>query len=120
MDDNSSRYDHRQRDSSTTTVELRNFIIDTTGATPVLTGLVVANENTVGRLPLFDLVLPEGITLPLQPKGSMKSLTLSGVSLKLTAGAAEALNGAFNVTAFAEGLPIGTAKVRAFGLKKKK
>jgi hypothetical protein len=105
--------------SATTTVELRNFIIDTTGAAPVLTGLVVANEGTVGRIPLFDLVLPTGITLPLKAKGPMKSLTLAGVSMKLTSGAATALNGAFSVTAFKAGLPIGTAKVEAFGLMNK-
>jgi hypothetical protein len=105
--------------SATTTVELRNFIIDTTGTAPVLTGLVVANEGTVGRLPLFDLVLPSGITLPLKAKGSMKSLTLAGVSMKLTDGAATALNGAFSVTAFQAGLAIGTAKVQAFGLMNK-
>ena len=102
--------------SATTTVELRNFIIDTTGTAPVLTGLVVANEGTVGRIPLFDLVLPTGIMLPLKAQGPMKSLTLAGVSMKLTSGAATALNDAFGVTAFTAGLPIGTAKVKGFGL----
>lgn len=105
--------------SATTTVELRNFIIDTTGMTPVLTGLVVANEGTVGRIPLFDLVLPTSIKLPLKAQGPMKSLTLAGVSMKLTSGAATALNGAFGVTAFKAGLPIGTAQVKAFGLMNK-
>lgn len=100
-----------------TVVELRNFIIDTTGAKPVLTGLVVANETTIGRLPLFDLGLPPGLTLPLQPKGWLRVLTLPGVTLKLTDDAAAALNGAFNVTAFAEGFLIGTAKVNAYGLR---
>ena len=105
--------------SATTTVELRNFIIDTTGTAPVLTGLVVANEGTVGRIPLFDLVLPTGIMLPLKAQGPMKSLTLADVSMKLTSGAATTLNGAFGVTAFTAGLPIGTAKVKGFGLMNK-
>jgi hypothetical protein len=107
--------------SATTTVELRNFIIDTTGDGAVLTGLVVANEVTVGRLPLFDLGLPAGLgaSLPLKAKGATKALTLSGVSLKLSDGAATALNGAFKVSAFKAGLQIGTAKVQAFGLKNK-
>ena len=35
------------------------------------------------------------------------------VTLKLTAGAAQALNGAFGTTAFTEGLVVGTATVRA-------
>lgn len=102
--------------SATTTVELRNFIIDTTGTMPVLTGLVVANEVTVGRIPLFSLVLPANITVPLQAKGKMKMLTIPGVTLNLTAGAATALNGAFKVTAFKGGLLIGSAKVKALGV----
>lgn len=101
-----------------TVVELRNFIIDTTGASPVLTGLVVANETTVGRLPLFDLGLPAGLTLPLAPKGPFRALRLPNVTLTLTDDAAAALNGAFSVTAFAEGFLIGKAKVSAFGLKR--
>jgi hypothetical protein len=103
--------------AGSTVVELRNFIIDTTGAAPVLTGLVVVNESTVARLELFDLGLPAGITLPLKPQSFLKSLKLSDVSLKLTDDAAAALNSVFGVTAFAEGLPIGTASVQAFGLK---
>lgn len=100
-----------------TVVELRNFIIDTTAATPVLTGLVVVNENPVARLELFDLGLPAGIALPLKPQGFLRSIALSDVSLKLTDDAAAALNSVFAVTAFAEGLPIGTASVYAYGLK---
>jgi hypothetical protein len=103
--------------AGTTVVELRNFIIDTTAATPVLTGLVVVNEKPVGRLELFDLGLPAGIALPLKPYGFFRSLKLADVSLKLTDDAATALNSVFAVTAFAEGLPIGTACVQAFGLK---
>ena len=107
--------------SATTKVELRNFIIDTTGDAPVLTGLVVANEVTVGRLPLFNLNLPLGFeaSLPLKAKGTTKSLTLSSIDMKLSDGAAKALNGAFKVSAFKAGLQIGMAKVQAFGLMNK-
>jgi hypothetical protein len=103
--------------AGSTVVELRNFIIDTTGAAPVLTGLVVVNESTVGRVPLFDLGLPAGLTLPLKPHPRFKTLKLEGVALTLTDDAATALNGIFSVSAFTEGLPIGTADVRAYGLK---
>lgn len=104
--------------AGSTVVELRNFIIDTTAASPVLTGLVVVNEDTVARLPLFDLGLPAGLTLPLKPHPRFKTLKLEGVALTLTDDAAAALNSVFGVTAFAEGLAIGTANVRAYGLKK--
>jgi cysteine-rich repeat protein len=43
-------------DASGTTVELFNFIIDTTDA-PVLTGLVTANGDLVGRVPLSPMLL---------------------------------------------------------------
>ena len=89
-----------------TVVELTLFIIDTTGA-PVLTGIVKANGSVVGRIPLFDLELPE-LALPI-PQQSR--LTVPGVAVKLSDEAATALNGAFSVSAFTEGLSIGTAKV---------
>jgi hypothetical protein len=92
-------------------VILESFIIDTTGATPVLTGLVVANGTLVGRLPLFNLQLPAGLTLPLKPEHSQ--LVLDGVGLTLTSGAAAALNSVFNVTALKGGITVGTAKVWA-------
>jgi hypothetical protein len=97
-----------------TRVELSNFVIDTT-ATPVLTGLVVANGSVVGRVPLFKVGLPAGIELPLAPaKGK---LVLAGTTLTLTADAAAALNGAFGVSAFVEDFPIGSATVTANGVR---
>lgn len=87
-------------------VELTLFIIDTTG-TPVLTGLVKANDSVVGRIPLFDLQLPP-LTLPL-PQQSR--LSVPNVAVTLSNEAATALNNAFGVTAFSEGLAIGTARV---------
>lgn len=89
-----------------TTVDLFNFVIDTT-ATPVLTGLVVVNGDVVGRLPLFDLALTEGPTV-----SNWGRVRLNGVGLTLNATAADALNAVFAVDAFAEGFEIGDARVR--------
>jgi len=93
-------------------VALQSFIIDTT-AKPVITGLVVVNGKLVGRLPLFDLTLPAGFSLPLHLKENR--LVLKDVGVTLDATAAGALNGVFNVNAFAPGFPIGTAQVVAYG-----
>ena len=93
-----------------TQVRLESFIIDTT-AKPVITGLVVVNNKLVGRLPLFDLTLPAGFSLPLHLEGHR--LILKGVGVTLDAQAAGALNAVFNVNAFSGGLPIGRAIVVA-------
>jgi hypothetical protein len=98
--------------AGSTRVRLQSFIIDTTGATPVLTGLVVANGALVGRIPLFNLQLPSNFSLPLQVNGPI--LNLSGVGLSLTSQAASALNSVFSVNAFTAGFNVGTANVFAF------
>lgn len=95
-----------------TRVELSDFVIDTFDAKPVLTGLVVVNDSIVDRIPLFDLTLPPGFTVPLQP-ASRRFITLADVGVKLNAAAADALNGVFKVTAFAGGFTVGVAKVQA-------
>lgn len=97
--------------AGTTRVELSSFNIDTLGNAPVLTGLVTANGNLLGRVPLFTLQLPT-LTLPLQPQ-AFNTLFIPGVGVRLTAEAAAALNGVFNVTAFTAGFNIGTASVFA-------
>ena len=91
-----------------TEVTLQSFIIDTTGA-PVITGLVSVNGKLLGRLPLFDLALPGGITLPLTPHHGR--IILKGVGVTLDSTAAGALNSVFSVSAFQGGFGIGTAKV---------
>jgi hypothetical protein len=91
-----------------TVVQLLNFTVDTTTARPVLTGVVTVNGALVGRLPLFDLALPQ-LTLPLEP--SRNEVTIPNVGVTLSAEAAAALNSVFDVSAFAEGFPIGTATV---------
>jgi hypothetical protein len=91
-----------------TEVALQSFIIDTTSA-PVITGLVSVNGKLLGRLPLFDLALPGGMTLPLEPDDGQ--ITLRGVGVTLDSTAAGALNSVFHVSAFKGGFGIGTAKV---------
>ncbi len=96
-----------------TSVRLMDFNIDLTTATPGLMGLVIANGSVVGRIRLFDIALPAGITLPLRPV-SGKYFQLDGARLTLSAGAATALNTVFGISAFTGGFNIGTAQVAAF------
>lgn len=98
------------------TVTLSTFIIDTTGDSPVLTGLVKSNNDLLFRAPLFDLELPEGLTLPLTTT-RLGQLRLPGVGLTLHAEAAELLNAVFEVDAFEEGFVIGEASVWARTLR---
>lgn len=96
-----------------TTVDLSSYVIDTTSATPVLTGLVKVNDSVIGRVPLFDLSLPSApVVRGLHSRAG--SLQLDDVQLTLTDEAAAALNAVFAVTAFAEGIPIGTARVSTY------
>jgi hypothetical protein len=90
-----------------TKVYLSRFFIDI-DATPSLSGRVGTAFGTGDRADLFDLDLSG-----LRVVAGKHRIALSGVTLKLTAGAAAALNGAFGTSAFTEGLVIGTATVRA-------
>jgi hypothetical protein len=92
-----------------TIVELTDYSITNLDGKPVLTGLVKANDSLVGRIPLFDLTLTGGPTT--QTVHGITQIQLSGVKVTLNKTAATALNGVFNVSAFKEGLNIGTAKV---------
>jgi hypothetical protein len=97
-----------------TSVELTQFIIDTTSsAGAVLTGLVKVGGNIVGRIPLFAVTLPT-LRLPLP---AVRRLVISNVGLTLTSTAAQALNAAFGVTAFSAGIPVGTATLTAIGIR---
>jgi hypothetical protein len=96
-----------------TVVSIDNFTIDTTGKSPVITGLVVANGTLVGRITLFDIALPGNFKLPLTQSRSVL-IDLQGVTVTLDGAAANALNQAFNTSAFKAGFGIGTARVRAF------
>jgi hypothetical protein len=102
-----------------TIVELTDFSITNLSGAPVLTGLVKANDNLVGRLPLFDLTLSGNPTAaPVKILHNKLPLTLvevKNVKVTLSKDAATALNGVFKVTAFQAGLNIGTANVQAYG-----
>jgi hypothetical protein len=92
--------------AGSTVVTLSNFDITYLSGAPVLTGIVTANGTLVGRYALFNLAVDA--SLPIQPKNDFY-VYLPGVKLTLTSGAANLLNGAFGVTAFTGGIPIGTA-----------
>lgn len=94
-----------------TQVVLSDFVIDTTSS-PRLTGLVTANGSIVGRIPLFNLVLPQ-LTLPLQLPPSPEQLLIEGNRVLLSTEAAAALNSAFGTTAFTPSFPVGIASVYA-------
>jgi len=93
-------------------VNLGSFVIDTTGATPVLTGLVKVNDSVVGRLPLFDLGLSSAPTV--KRNARVGQLRVGDVAVTLTGDAAAALNSVFGVSAFTAGIPIGTAHVNTW------
>lgn len=94
-----------------TRVKLKSFIIDTTGAGVVLTGLVSANGSVVGRVPLFDLQITAA-----DPRNfRFERISLNDVVVNLRPEAATALNAVFGTTAFVPGFNVGTARVRGFG-----
>lgn len=93
-----------------TQVILTDFIIDTAGTAPRLTGIVTANGSIVGRIPLFNLALP-AISLPLTLPPGPEILLVEGSRMSLTQDAATALNGVFGTTAFVPGFEIGIASV---------
>jgi hypothetical protein len=89
--------------SGDTRVELRKFVI-TLDDTPTLSAKLGGDRVDILTLDLSGLTIAEG------EDGTLK---LGGVVGRLTAGAAAALNDAFGVTAFQEGLVLGTATVDA-------
>jgi hypothetical protein len=92
-------------------VVISDFIVDTTFS-PRLTGIATANGSIVGRIPLFNLALPQ-LVLPLQLPPAPETLLIEGNRVTLTAEAATTLNGAFGTSAFTSGFYIGIASVYA-------
>ena len=90
----------------TTVVSLTDFDIRL-GAAPQLFASV---NGGPAKVAIIDLDLT-GVT----PAVAGRTITLDGVTAKLTQGAADALNGAFGTTAFTAGLVLGKAKVEATG-----
>jgi hypothetical protein len=87
-------------------VRLTNFIIDTTGPTPIVTGQVIVNNSVLSRQPLFDVTLP-ALTLPIST--TRRSLSIRSITLSLRSEAADLLNSAFSTSSFAAGLSVGRA-----------
>lgn len=87
--------------NGTTTVDLTRFTINI-DAQPDLVATVGGKRVSILNLDLSGL----------KNRSKGKSIKLSGVKASLTADAAAALNGAFGVTAFTEGLALGTASVK--------
>lgn len=89
------------------TVTARNFIIDTSLASPALTAQVSVDGAVVGRIPLFNVDLT-GASV----RSYWRSVRVSNVGITLTDTAAGALNGVFG-TSLPGGLVIGEATVFA-------
>lgn len=87
-------------------VRFSNFILDTTGAAPVLTAQVVVNDSVLSRQPVFDVTLPT-LTLPIP--NSRRLLSIRSMTLALRTESADILNSAFGTTSFAAGLSVGRA-----------
>jgi DNA-binding winged helix-turn-helix (wHTH) protein len=82
-------------------IRLRSFSVETISATAVLTCEVVVDNLPLGRLPLLELGLPSGVTLPIESKDRLL-LKLRGVGIALTAQAAQALH-AFSISVLQNG-----------------
>ncbi len=92
-------------------VRLQNFLIDTTKSSPVLTALLVVNNKVVSRIPLFDLVIPAGTTLPLPT--TVGVLQLNGWAVTIDASGAATINAIFGANAVYGGQPVGSLNLYA-------
>jgi hypothetical protein len=90
----------------TTVVNLTDFDIRLGGAPQLFASL----NGSAAKVPILDLDLT-GV----QPRISGRTITLPGVTAKLTQAAASGLNAAFGTTAFTAGLVLGRATVQATG-----
>lgn len=83
--------------TESTSVSVMDLVLNvpTTGAsaTTVLTGVVVVNGESLGRVELFDVVTD--LTAPLEVQGN-KKLDLKNIEVNLTQAGADALNAAFS------------------------
>jgi hypothetical protein len=90
-------------------VKLIEYIINTAGPTPVISGLVVVDDGLLGRVDLFDLDLAG---LQVSSYGDYL-LKLSNIGVTLTDGAATTLNGVCG-TSFDGNTVVGTASSYIF------
>lgn len=89
------------------TVELKNFDVDA-GLSEIRTDISVDGKSFADDVPTF---IADGTNLEYPPTTEDGNTILEGTEVKLTAGAADALNSTFGVDAFTEGFPIGVAKI---------
>lgn len=89
------------------TVELKNFDVDA-GKSEIRTDISVDGKSFGTDVPTF---FANGATLQYPPTTEGNNAILEGTKVSLTAGAAEALNKVFGVTAFTDGFPVGVAKI---------
>ena len=88
-------------------VELKNFDVDA-GKSEIRTDIAVDGKSFGEDVPTF---IADGTNLEYPPTTEGNNAILEGTEVKLTAGAADALNTVFGVTAFTEGFPVGVAKI---------
>lgn len=93
------------------TVELKNFDVDA-GKSEIRTDITVDGKAFGKSVPTF---IADGSTLQYPPTMENGASVLQGTEVKLTAGAAQALDKVFGVTAFTEGFPVGVAKIAVTG-----
>ena len=89
----------------TRVVRLDSFVYNLLSDKPYVTALVVVDGKFVGRIKLFDIMLPTDLALPIAPKSG--DFFLSGVKLTLDEEAVTALNGAFATKNFKAGADAG-------------
>jgi DNA-binding winged helix-turn-helix (wHTH) protein len=83
-------------------IRLRGFVVESKGGAPVLTCDINVGDLALGRLPLFELELPMGVSLPVKPEDRLH-LKIHGVRVTLTAQATQVLR-AFSVSLLQSGL----------------
>jgi hypothetical protein len=98
--------------SGTATVTFDSLIVDTLSDSPVVSALVEANGKFVGRVKLFDFVLPPGKSAPIVP--NQGTFYLSGVQLTLDDEAVTALTQALGYKTFVAGTEFGELQSMVF------
>jgi hypothetical protein len=88
-------------------VQLENFDVDA-GKSEIRTDITVDGAAFGMDVPTF---IADGSTLVYPPTMEGNNAILQGTKVKLTAGAAAALNKVFGTTALTEGFPVGVAKI---------
>ena len=85
-----------------TVLRIQNLTLDTSNlAALVVTAEIIANDHYAGRIALFNLAPPPGLTVPLQPQSGV--VDVKGFTISLTQAASSAIFGIFGQT-----IPAGT------------